>query len=107
MSTLVLQGNEFEEKILSSKETALLDFWTEGCGPCRALAEELEKVSEERKDVKVYKANVETENDLAGKLGVMAAPTLFFFRNGEIKKKTIGYKSSKSILEVLDQINEE
>ena len=106
MSTLELQGNDFEEKILNSK-VALLDFWTEGCGPCQALAKELEKVAAERKDIKVYKANVETENDLAGKLGVMAAPTLFFFKNGEIRKKTIGFKSSKSILEVLDQINEE
>ncbi len=107
MPTQELAEKEFEEKIINSQNITLLDFWTEGCGPCKALSEELEKVSRQRSDVFIYKANVEKENELAGRLGVMAAPTLFFFRNGQIKKKTIGFKSLKSILEILDNIDEE
>ena len=50
---------------------------------------------------------MDEEDELALKLRVMTAPTLFFFEDGEIKKKTIGFKSKKSILEAIESIERE
>ena len=107
MAVEVITEQEFEESILNESKVVLLDFWREGCGPCKALLSELDSLSGTEEDIKIYKANVDTESALAEKLRVMAAPTLFFFKDGEIRKKTIGFKSKKSILEAIGSIERE
>ena len=106
MAVQVLTEKEFEENIISEKEIVLLDFWREGCGPCKALLAELDSL-ETSEDIKIYKANVDTESSLAQKLRVMTAPTLFIFKNGEVRKKTIGFRSKKNILEMIESIEKE
>ncbi len=107
MSVQVITEEEFEENILNESKVVLLDFWREGCGPCKALLAELDALSGSQEDIRIYKANVDTETALAERLRVMAAPTLFFFKDGEIRKKTIGFKSRKSILEAIGSIERE
>ena len=102
MATQTLNTSEYEEKIINQTGWSLLDFWRDDCTPCKNLSAELEVVSRERPAINIYKVNVEDGSELAEKLRVMAAPTLFFFKDGEIKKKTIGYKSASSILQVID-----
>jgi thioredoxin 1 len=111
MAVQVLTEADFEKNVLNERDVVLVDFWREGCGPCRALLSELEALSGSdaagRSDLHFYKANVDTEESLALKLRVMTAPTLFFFKDGEIRKKTIGFKSKKSILEAIESIERE
>ena len=107
MSVQVLTEKDFEKNVLNERNVVLLDFWREGCGPCKALLSELDSLADAGEDIKIYKANVDTESALALKLRVMTAPTLFFFKDGEIRKKTIGFKSKKSILEALESIERE
>ncbi len=111
MAIKVLTEADFEKKVLNETNIVLVDLWREGCGPCKALLSELEALSDEHKDddkkLYFYKANVDEEDELALKLRVMTAPTLFFFKDGEIRKKTIGFKSKKSILEAIESIERE
>ena len=53
-------------------------------GPCHAVAPVLEQIAEEREgELKVVKLNIDDEQELAMRYGVMSIPTMILFRDGE------------------------
>jgi len=91
----VLNIESFKSKIFdfeSSKEwkfkgdkPAIIDFYADWCGPCRALAPILEKVSNSYKgQVDVFKIDTEASPELAAMFGIRGIPSLLFIpMNGE------------------------
>ncbi len=89
----------FEQEVLKSETPVLVDFWAEWCGPCHAVSPVLEKIAEERKDdLKLVKVNIDEEQALSVKYGVMSIPTMILFRDGEPSAAAIGAQP-KSALE--------
>ena len=67
--------------------------------PCHAVAPVLEKIVEERKDeVKLVKVNIDEEQGLSLKYGVMSIPTMILFKDGEPAAAAVGAQP-KSALE--------
>ena len=60
------------------KNKVLVDFYADWCGPCKMLAMEIEKAASEI-DIDIVKVNVDDEEDIARKYGVMSIPTLILF----------------------------
>ena len=89
---------EFNEII---KNKVLVDFYADWCGPCKMLAIEIEKVASEI-DIDIVKVNVDEEEDIARKYGVMSIPTLILFENGQELKKTIGFMSKDKIKDFIE-----
>ena len=90
MATAVTEST-FEQEVLQSETPVLVDFWAEWCGPCHAVAPVLEKIAEERKDeVKLVKVNIDEEQSLSMKYGVMSIPTMILFKDGEPAAAAIG-----------------
>ena len=89
----------FEREVLQSETPVLVDFWAEWCGPCHAVSPVLEKIAEERKDeLKLVKVNIDEEQGLSIKYGVMSIPTMILFKSGEPAAVAIGAQP-KSALE--------
>ncbi len=100
MITTITNDN-FEKEILKAEGTVLVDFWAAWCGPCKMLSPIVDKVAEERNDIKVCKINIDDENALAIKYGVMSIPTLMVFKDGEIVQKSVGLVSKDDVLAML------
>jgi thioredoxin 1 len=89
----------FEQEVLKSETPVLVDFWAEWCGPCHAVAPVLDKIVEERPDeLKLVKVNIDEEQELSQRYGVMSIPTMILFKDGEPAAAAIGAQP-KSALE--------
>ena len=80
----------FEAEVLGSETQVIVDFWAEWCAPCRAVAPVLDRIAEEREDVKIVKVNIDEEPGLAQRYGITSIPTLILFKDGEPAASAIG-----------------
>ena len=96
MSVQKLNQNNFHNTIANG--TVLVDFYADWCGPCRMVSPIVDEIAEERSDITVGKVNVDDENALAMKYGVMSIPTLIVFKDGEEKTRIVGARPKQAIL---------
>ena len=96
MSVQKLNQNNFNSVIANG--TALVDFYADWCGPCRMVSPIVDEIAEERRDITVGKVNVDDENALAMKYGVMSIPTLIVFKDGKEKARIVGARPKAAIL---------
>lgn len=96
MITNVTKEN-FDTEVMQAEGTVLIDFWAAWCGPCRMIAPAVEKIAEEHPEVKVCKINIDDEQELAIRHGVMSIPTLMVVKNGEIVNTAIGLRPKEEI----------
>ena len=81
----------FEQEVLQSDTAVLVDFWAEWCGPCHAVAPVLDKIVEEQNgELKLVKVNIDEEQSLSLRYGVMSIPTMILFRDGEPAAAAVG-----------------
>lgn len=84
-----LTEKNFEEK--TKKGVVVVDFFATWCGPCRMMSPILENAQEELGDsVAIYKVDVDENERLARTFGIMSIPTIYIFKDGEVKERHIG-----------------
>ena len=91
----------FEEEVLKSDKTVLIDFYANWCAPCKMLSPVIEEVAIENDDIKVVKINVDDLQELAVKYEVISIPTLVVIKNGQEVKRSVGFISKSQILELI------
>ena len=99
--TLIYLNNLHDFNCMIKSSTCIIDFYADWCGPCKMLAMEIEKVASEI-DIDIVKVNVDEEEEIARKYGVMSIPTLILFENGQELKKTIGFMPKERIKEFIE-----
>ena len=98
-----LNKENFEEEVLKSDNTVLVDFWATWCGPCQMIAPVVEDIAKQG-IVKVGKVNVDDNQELAIEYGVMSIPTLIFFKNGNKVKEVVGFHSKSELEEIINNL---
>ena len=102
MSVLNLKEENFEEEVLKSEKTVLIDFYADWCGPCKMMSPVIDEIAKELGDkIKVGKVNTDENINLAEKYNIMSIPTIMVFKNGELVKTFIGVTSKNEILSVI------
>jgi thioredoxin 1 len=102
MAEIVLMQQNFEQEVLHSDKTVLVDFWASWCGPCRMLAPILAEIAEEYEGkVVVGKVNVDEEPLLAAQFRVSSIPTVVLFKNGKAINTLIGLRPKAEFVALL------
>ena len=104
MEPIVLTVDNFEAEVLKSDVPVLVDVWAPWCGPCKMLSPIVDDVAKEAQGFKVAKMNVDDEQGLAMKYNVSSIPTLLVFKDGEEKKRSVGFISKTEVLELLEGV---
>ena len=100
----VFTTENFDSEVLKSDIPVLVDFYADWCGPCKMMApviEELAGMYEGR--AKVGKLNVDLNEEIAMKYGVMSIPTLLVIKNGQVVGKMVGVQSKEAVMAALNQ----
>ena len=101
MSAININKNNFQNEIMDSEKTVLLDFGAPWCAPCRMVVPVIEEIAGERPDIRVGKINVDEQPELASEFSIMSIPTLVVMKNGKIVQQVSGARSKNAILEML------
>lgn len=88
---VILDEKNFDKEVLGADLPVMVDFWAIWCGPCKVLSPIVEELANDYSGkIKVGKINVDENNNLAMKYGVMSIPTLKFFKGGKVVGEMIG-----------------
>ena len=99
---IIIEDSNFEELVLNSKETILVDFWAAWCGPCRMIAPIIDQIAEELAGViKVGKLDTDENQQTTAQFGIMSIPTLIIFKGGEEVERIIGLRPKNELLALL------
>ena len=103
MEILTVTKDNFEQEVLSAELPVLVDFWASWCGPCRMFSPIVDEFAEENEGkVKVGKINVDEEQELAARYGVMSIPTAMLFKGGEAAATLVGVQPKEALEELLN-----
>lgn len=101
----IAADQNFESEVLSSPIPALVDFWAEWCGPCKALAPVINELADENAGkIKVFKLNVDDNPDTAAKYGIRGIPTLLFFKNGKVAEQSVGVSPKSNLQNIINKV---
>ncbi len=96
MSVLVATSDNFDELVLKSKKSVLVDFNADWCGPCQMLKPIIEEISEES-DTTIVSVNIDDNDLLAESYNVQSIPCLVVFKDGKEVKRSVGLISKDEI----------
>lgn len=77
--------------VLSSDLPVLVDFWAQWCGPCLAIGPSIDEIATEMEgQANVFKLDVDANNDIMVRYGVMSIPALLVFKGGQEVDRHVG-----------------
>jgi thioredoxin 1 len=99
----VIDKATFDEKV--KEGIAVIDFFAEWCGPCKAMGPIFSEVADELKD-KAYLAKVDVDQsaDLAQQFGVQSIPTIIFFKDGKEVEKHLGIMEKADLIAKIESL---
>ncbi len=101
---LQFTDNNFETTVLKSDKVAIVDFWAEWCGPCRAVGPIVEELSKEYEGRAVIgKVDVDNNPETAMKYGIRSIPTILFIKNGVVVDKHVGAAPKAHLVDILNK----
>jgi thioredoxin 1 len=99
---------DFESRALHATKPVLVDFYSDSCPPCRALAPTIEKLAKQYEGrAVVCKVNVTRLPQLATRYGIEGIPTVVFLKDGREVRRLVGLHAQGTYVKTLDDLQKE
>lgn len=104
MKTIELDSQNFDSSLANTDLPVLVDFYGEGCGPCRMMAPVIDQIAADRAErAVVTKLDAGAAYEIASRFGVTAVPTFMVFKKGQVVATARGAQSKTAIEALLDR----
>ena len=100
-----ITSSNFDDVVLNSGKTVLVDFYADWCPPCRALSPIIDEVADENTNENLVftRMNVDDEEELSNRYGIQSIPTLVLIKDGQEVSRSIGYIEKEEVVEFVSQ----
>ena len=100
----VFTDQNFEQAVLKSNKTVLVDFWAPWCGPCQAMGPIISELAKEFEGKAVVgKLNVDENSKTAQDFAIMSIPALKIFKEGKVVEEFVGMQAKETLKEALER----
>lgn len=97
-----INDHNFDRTIECADVPVLVEFWQPGCGGCRALMYELEKLDAECSGrLLILKMNVQENYQIPAELEISSLPALALYVNGHFERFIGGLAKKEEVLRQL------
>ncbi|EAT15512.1 co-chaperone YbbN [Desulfuromonas acetoxidans] len=94
---LVVDKDTFQQEVLDANGFVLVDYFGDGCEPCKALLPDIEALEEQYgEQVKFTKLNTSKARRLAIGQRVLGLPTVVLYKNGEKMEEVVKDDATKA-----------
>ena len=101
---LAVTTSEFQEKVIQSEVPVLVDFWAPWCQPCLRIGPFIEEIAKEYDGkAKVFKVNVDENQEIAQDYNVSGIPAVLVFKGGREVDRVVGAGPKKIYSQLLDR----
>ncbi|MCG8541685.1 MAG: thioredoxin family protein [Clostridia bacterium] len=99
---LSVDKSTFEAEVLKSQGLVLVDYWSDGCEPCKALMPDIEALEEKYEGkLKFCKLNTTKARRLAISQKVLGLPTIAIYKDGEKLDEVTKDDANKANIEAM------
>lgn len=90
---------------IESGKPVVIDFWATWCGPCIKLGPVVEELAQKYADKAVIgKLNIDENDEIASENRVRNIPTVLFFKDGQLKERSVGLVKLSDLEEKLTSL---
>ena len=89
---------------IESGNVTVIDFWATWCGPCIKLGPIVEELAEKYPDITIGKLNIDDNDEIASENRVRNIPTVLFFKDGQLKERSVGLVSLSDLEDKLNKV---
>jgi len=102
---LEINDSNYEELVMKSDKTVVLDFWAVWCGPCRMIDPIIKEMATEYEGKAVIgKVDVDNAPQVAARFGIRNIPTVVYIKNGEVVDKQVGAVPKNTLVSKLEAV---
>jgi thioredoxin 1 len=93
------------DRVLSENSVVAVDFWATWCGPCKMIAPVIEELANDFDGKAIIgKVDVDENEPLAMRFGIMSIPTVLIFKDGEMVDKHVGFRQKTQLADAINNV---
>lgn len=104
MAVVIVNKDNFQTEVLDYKGKVFVDFHAEWCGPCKLTGPIIDELSNEIKDMKFIKVDVDQNPELAQSYSVFSIPNFMIFKDGQPANQFVGAMGKEGFLAEIKKV---